>query len=439
MTADGLALSAPADAAAMEAATMRRIGWRFMPLLLLAYIVSYLDRVNVGFAALTANRDLGLTPTLYGWGAGVFFVGYFLCEFPSNRILERVGARLWIARIMLSWGLVSAATAFVVGPRSFFAARFLLGAAEAGFFPGVILFLTYWFPRRHRARYIGLFMLGIPVASLIGAPVSGALLGLDGWLGLKGWQWLYLLEGAPALLLGLLVLRVLADRPAQAPWLDTPARAWLEATLAAEAAAAAQPRLGFLAALIDRRILFYAAVFFNITAASYGLSLWLPQIVKAFGLSNLTTGFVSAIPFAFGTAAMLIWARHSDRSGERVRHTALCGFVSAAGLAACLLSTAPWFRMTAISVAALGIFGVKGPFLALTTEAFAGGGAAGGIAMVSALGNLSGFVPPYVVGWIRAATGSFAPGLAFLALLGLLGGAQVLLSPWFERRQRRPA
>jgi MFS family permease len=408
-----------------------------MPLLLAAYISSYLDRVNIGFAALTANHDLGLSPTLYGWGAGLFFVGYFLFEFPSNLILERVGARLWIARIMLTLGVISASMALVTGPYSFFTARFLLGVAEAGFFPGVILFLTYWFPRRYRARFIGLFMLGIPVSSLIGAPISGLILGLDGVWGLHGWQWLYVLEALPSLLLAGLCWVLLTDGPAKADWLDDRQRAWLQRSLAQEMAAR-QPhaRLGYLGSMVNGRVLFYAAIFFNVTAPSYGLSLWLPQIVKNFGLSNAQTGFISAIPFAFGAVAMLLWGRHSDLRSERVWHTAGCGLVAAGGLAACVLTSSPVLQMTAISIASIGIFGVKGPFLAIMSEAFSGPGAAGGIAMATALGNLSGFLPPYAVGWIRAETGSFPLGLLFLAALAAIGAVHVLWSPWFERRQR---
>ena len=415
------------DTQEVEASTIRLISRRFMPLLLAAYIVSYLDRVNVGFAALTANADLGLTPTLYGWGAGLFFVGYFLFEFPSNQIMERVGARLWIMRIMVTWGLISAGMALVQGPVSFFVARFLLGVAEAGFFPGIILFLTYWFPRRYRARYIGLFMIGIPVSSLIGSPISGMLLGLDGVWGMKGWQWLYVLEALPAIVLGGAVYARLTDRPAGARWLSQTQRGWLQATLAHEQEVAApHARMGYLASMLDRRVLLYSVLFFNVTSASYGLSLWLPQIVKNFGLTNAQTGWVSAIPFAFGTVAMVVWGRHSDRHGERMLHTAACAFVMAVGFGACVFTASPWWQMTWICVAALGIFGVKGPFLALLSEAFAGPGVAGGIAMATALGNLSGFLPPYAVGWIRAETGSFTLGLLFLAALALLGGVQVL-------------
>jgi ACS family tartrate transporter-like MFS transporter len=424
------------DTAELERSTMRLVSRRFMPLLLAAYISSYLDRVNIGFAALTANHDLGLTPTLYGWGAGLFFVGYFLFEFPSNIILERVGARLWIARIMLTLGVISASMALVVGPWSFFSVRFLLGVAEAGFFPGVILYLTYWFPQRYRARFIGVFMLGIPVSSLIGSPISGLILGLDGVWGLHGWQWLYVIEAVPSIALGCLSWVLLTDRPAKATWLDGRQRAWLATTLAQEMAQRRpHARLGYVGSIMNRRVLFYAIIFFNITAPSYGLSLWLPQIVKNFGLSNAQTGLVSAIPFAFGAVAMLVWGRQSDRRGERVWHTALCGFVAAAGLGVCVLTNSPTLQMAAISFAAIGIFGVKGPFLALMSEAFSGPGAAGGIAMATAIGNLSGFLPPYAVGWIKTETGSFSLGLLFLAALAALGALNVLGSPSFERGQ----
>lgn len=418
----------------VETSTMSAVGRRFIPFLLAAYIVSYMDRVNVGFAALTANRDLGLTPTLYGWGAGIFFIGYFIFEYPSNLILERVGARLWIARIMITWGLISGAMAFVVGPVSFVIARFLLGVAEAGFFPGIILFMTYWFPRRRRARYIGLFMLGIPLASLIGGPISGALLEMDGVMGLKGWQWLYIVEAVPSVVLGFVAWFALTDRPALATWLSSEQRTWLEQTLAKEnATQGRQGKHGFFATLADPRVLSCSAIFFAVSAPSYGLSLWLPQIVQGFGLSNVATGFITAIPFAFGTAAMALWARHSDRDGERVWHTAACAFCMALGLGACILTDVLWLQMVGICVAALGIFGIKGPWIALVTELLAGASAAGSIAMVSAIGNLSGFLPPYIVGWIRAETGSFSLGLLFLAVLAASGGMHVLL---FARAER---
>jgi MFS transporter, ACS family, tartrate transporter len=419
---------------AIEAATIRKVSWRLMPILLFAYSIAYLDRVNVGFAALTANKDLHLSSSVYGWGAGIFFVGYFLFEFPSNIILERVGARFWIARIMITWGIISAGMALVTGAWSFTFVRFVLGVAEAGFFPGVILYMTYWFPRRYRARYVGLFMVGTMIATALGSPVSGLLLGMDGLWGLKGWQWLYILEAAPAVLLGLFVLVWLTDKPASATWLTAAERSWLIDTLEREAPPAQSNRhLGFVATVRDGRVLFYALIFFTVTAPSYGLVLWLPQIVKNFGLSNAQTGFASSVPYLFGAAAMILWGRRSDRRQERKVHAAACAFLGAVGLGACYLTASPWLQMIAICVATVGIYGIKGPWLSMMSEAFSSREAAGAIAMVSALGNLSGFLPPYIVGWIKDVTGDYGLGLLFLAVLSFLGGAQLLTRDAFER------
>ena len=367
----------------IEAATIRQVVWRFVPLLGLGYVISFLDRVNVGFAALTANHDLHLSATVYGWGAGIFFIGYFLFEYPSNRILTRVGARVWLARIMVTWGLVSGAMAFIVGPWSFCALRFLLGVAEAGFFPGLLLFMTYWLPRRYRARTIAVMLIGMPASSLIGAPISGLLLGMDGVLGLRGWQWLYLIEALPAVLLGVGLFFSLTDTPAEAAWLAPERRRWLLAELALDPKAAHAHDGGYLTMMRDKRVLFYALIFFNITSASYGLALWLPQIIKATGLSNAQTGFVTAIPYGFGAVAMIAWGRFSDRRGDRAWPTAASTFLAAAGLVASVVLTAPAWQFAAICVATMGIYGVKGPFLSLTTESFSGGATAGGIANVS--------------------------------------------------------
>jgi MFS family permease len=420
---------------AIERATIARVAKRFLPLLLIAYSIAYLDRVNVGFAALTANKDLHLSHAVYGWGAGIFFVGYFLFEFPSNLILERVGARRWIARIMMSWGIVSSGMALVAGPYSFSIVRFLLGVAEAGFFPGVILYLTYWFPRRYRARYIGMFMVGPMLATMLGSPISGLLLGLDGMLGLKGWQWLYVLEAAPAVLLGFAVWFWLTDRPSEAMWLSAEQRAWLKDELAREVRPRDHAhRLGFFATMANRRVLFYSLIFFNVTSPSYGLTLWLPQIVRSFGLSNAQTGFVAALPYILGTIAMIYWGRHSDRHRERPWHAAACAFLAAAALGSCALTNSPVVQMSLIVVAGAGLFGIKGPWLSMVSEAFSSAEAAGGIAMVSALGNLSGFLPPFAVGLIKDATGSYGLGLLFLAVLSALGGLQLLTTRRFEQR-----
>src|SRR5579871_2561515 len=302
----------------LESSTIRRITWRFIPLLALGYIFSMIDRVNVGFAALTANRDLHLSPSAYGLGAGIAFIGYILFAFPSNQILARVGARFWLACIMIAWGLISACTAFVVGPVSFFVVRFFLGVAEAGYFPGILLFMALWLPRRYRARYLALLLLGMPLSALIGAPMSALLLDREGFLGLHGWQLLYIVEALPAVLLGIAVRFVLTDRPSDARWLTSSQREWLTKELAAERSATHTGETSFFGTLFDRRVLFYSLIFFNVTAASFGLVFWLPQIVHASGLSPVQSNYVTAIPYVFGIIGMVAWARVSDWTGDRI-------------------------------------------------------------------------------------------------------------------------
>ncbi len=429
MTVSVTGSAAAADErSALERATIRKVVGRCIPLLLAAYIVCYLDRVNVGFAALTANADLGLSPAAYGWGAGILFLGYALFEVPSNLMLEKVGARVWLARIMVTWGLVSGAMMFVKGPQSFYIVRFLLGVAEAGFFPGVILYLTYWLPARYRAHYLAVFTLGIPLSGLIGAPLSGLLLGLNGVAGLKGWQWLYGLEAAPALLLGAATLVFLADRPATAAWLAPEQRDWLETELAAERAMRPAAPASWLRLLRNPRTLALAALFFGGGLPSYGLSLWLPQIVKSFGLTNAMTGLVSSLPYAFGAVAMVLVGRRSDKSGERVWHAAVCALVAGFSLSACAFVASPIAQIAAICLAAVGIFGLKGPFLAFVSESFPPAAAAAGIAIVSSIGNLSGWLAPYLVGLVKEATGSFQLGLLSLGLITLLTGVALALS-----------
>jgi ACS family tartrate transporter-like MFS transporter len=411
-----------ADPGSLEATTIRRISVRFLPLLIIAFLVTYLDRVNVGFAALTANRDLGMTSQSFALGAGIFFIGYFLCEIPSNLALERFGARLWLGRILITIGIVSACTAFVTGARGFYAVRFLLGMAEAGLFPGVIFFMTRWFPRRHRANMMALFMLAIPLSSFVGAPVSGTILELDGVGGLHGWQWLYLLEGLPAVLLGLACMLWLTDSPSRAHWLTAEQRSWLLAELEREHVPAAHTgsrwRLAF-----NPTLLAYAVIFFGVTAGTYGLSLWLPLILKTPGLGNIQTGLLVAIPFGFGCIATIVWSRNSDRTQERVWHTAIPAFLAAIGLGACIMLHSVPAQIAALSLASLGLYGIKGPFFALVTERMAQSDAAPGIAVITSLAGLAGFVGPYAVGWIKGrAGGSYAQGLLFLALLCLVSG-----------------
>ena len=417
--------------AELERSAMRRIGWRLVPFLILAYFVSFLDRVNVGFAAIQMNKDVGLTATVFGWGAGIFFIGYFLMEIPSNLALERFGARLWIARIMATWGIISACMALVQGPWSFIGLRFLLGLAEAGFFPGVILYLTYWFPSEYRARIIGIFMISIPISSFLGSPISGALLGVEG-LGLRGWQWLFILEGLPAVLMAGAVLLILPDRPSKAAWLPADERDWLERRLQAEAVrntahdAAEKPALWDV--LRDKRLLLFAAIYFGSTASSYGLSFWTPQIVKSYGLGNFETGLLNSIPYGFASVAMILWGRHSDQVRERRWHLAIAFLVLAAGLAAGTVLSGLAPVVCALTVAAVGVYMLKGPFWALATEQIPPVKAAASIAAINAVGNLGGFLGPYLIGTIKDATGSFAMSLVPLIAFALISAGLSLAS-----------
>ena len=362
----------------------RKMMRRILPFLFVCYVVSYLDRVNVGFAALTMNAHIGLTATSFGIGAGLFFLGYFLAEIPSNLIMMRVGARLWIARIMITWGLVSAATAFVTGPIQFGIARFLLGLGEAGFVPGVFLYLSFWFPSAVRARATSLFLLGIPVANIVGSPISGALLNVTG-LGLAGWQWLFILEGLPAVFLAVAVLWFLPDGPRDAAWLPAAERDWLERQLRAEAARntrrgqPAKPPLWDI--LRDRRLALFAAIYFGSTASSYGLSFWTPQIVKSFGLGNVETGLLNSIPYGFASLAMVLWGRHSDRTAERRWHLALSFLILALGLAGGTVLSGLGPVVAALTIAAMGVYMLKGPFWALATEQMPPATAAASIAL----------------------------------------------------------
>jgi len=412
----------------IEARTIARVTARLVPFLILCYFVAYLDRVNVGFAALTMNKDLGISATAYGFGAGIFFLSYFVFEVPSNLFLERFGARKWIARIMLSWGLLSGATAFVQGETSFFVVRFLLGIAEAGFFPGIIFYLTLWFPATYRARIIGLFMAAIPLSSVLGSPVSSWLLGFDGMMGLKGWQWLFIIEAAPAVLLAFVVFYYLTDRPSEATWLQADERVWLANRLdLEERQRKAAKHYSIMEALLNPRVLALSLVYFGAVACNYGIGFFLPQIVKGFGLTNLQTGFVTAIPYVVGTVAIIYWGRRSDRMKERKYHAAFALAVASVAIAVSTLLPDPTMKMLALSVAAFGVFGALPVFWALPTSFLSGAAAAGGIAIINSIGNLSGFVGPYLVGYIKDKTGGFEGGLLCLAAFGAIAMVIVLL------------
>src|SRR5271169_5169181 len=413
----------------LETSTIRAISWRLIPFLVLAYFFSYLDRVNLGFAALTMNAELKFSPTVFAWGAGIFFIGYFLFEVPSNLALEKFGASRWIARIMVTWGIISAGMALVSGTSSFYTLRFLLGVAEAGFFPGIILYLTYWYPAEYRARFLAAFAIAVPVSTVIGAPISGLLLGLDGVLGLKAWQWLFIIEGIPSVLLGIVTWFYLTDRPAEANWLSAEQKAWLSARLESEIAAkqAATTHLTLGQALRSPKVLTLGLIYFGFVGALYGMQFWLPQIVKAFGFSNAQTGFVTAVPYLFGTVAMILWARHSDATRERVMHVGAPLLLTAVALSACGYIDNPSLTVVALIVAAIGIFGTFGVFWTLPTAWLSGTAAAGAIALINSIGNLAGFGGPYLIGWVKEATGSTSTGLLVLAVLPLLGGFLVFL------------
>jgi D-galactonate transporter len=423
----------------LEHRAIASVSRRLVPFLIGCYFVAYLDRVNVGFAALTMNQDLHLSAAAFGFGAGIFFVAYFFLEVPSNLMLERFGARRWIARIMFTWGLISGATAFVRGETSFYAVRVLLGIAEAGFFPGIIFFLTLWFPAVYRARIIGYFMAAIPLSTVIGAPISGLLLGLDGMLGLKGWQWLFILEAVPALLLSFVVYAYLTDRPDEAEWLPADERDWLVARLRQEHATREAARGYSVAeALADPKVLALSVVYFGATATNYGLSFFLPQIVKAFGVSNAQAGLITALPYVAGTIAIVWWPRHSDQKLERRFHLAAALLVACAGIAASTALADPALKMVALTIAGAGIFACLPVFWTLPTAFLSGAAAAGGIALINSIGNLAGFAGPYVVGVLKDATGSYTPGLLSLAGAGLVAMIVVLVLPHDPSLERAP-
>ena len=428
MSLSATVASSAATPSELETSTIRAISWRLIPFLVLAYFLSYLDRVNLGFAALTMNKELNFSPTVFSWGAGIFFIGYFLFEVPSNLALEKFGASRWIARIMITWGIISALMALVSGVWSFYGVRFLLGVAEAGFFPGIILYLTYWYPAKYRARFLAAFAVAVPVSTVIGAPISGLLLGLDGAMGLQGWQWLFIIEGVPSVLLGIVTWFYLTDRPVKADWLTAEQKAWLAAQLDSETAAKqAANHLTLGQALASPKVIALSLIYFGFVAALYGMQFWLPTIVKAFGFSNAQTGFVIAVPYLFGTVAMILWARHSDATRERVFHVGAPLLLTAVALGVCGYVTDPMTTMVVLTVAAIGVFCTFGVFWTLPTAWLSGAAAAGAIALINSIGNLAGFAGPYLIGWVKESTGSTSTGLFVLAALPLIGGLLVFL------------
>jgi ACS family tartrate transporter-like MFS transporter len=409
----GVSVRSAPDAVLQSA--IRKAALRFVPLLTIAYLFNYLDRTSIGFAALTMNQALGLTAAQFGFGAGIFFLGYSLFEIPSNLLLYRFGARRWLARIMITWGMVSAATALVVGPDSFYAARLLLGIAEAGFFPGVTFFLAAWFPAQYRTRMLAWFLVGIPASSLVGGPVCGMLLQMNGIWGLAGWQWLFIVVSLPCIPLGLLTLRLLADRPATATWLTPDERDVLQNTLSSEVRE--RPHSSLLAALKDTRVLILAAIQFGFTLGSYGIGIWLPLILKEYHLSNFAIGWIAAVPYVFATAGMIFWARYVDHKGRRVVNLAIACFLGGVGLLAPILSGSLVVALIGFSAALVGVTAARAIFWAIPTRFLTGVAAAGGLAFINSIGTVGGFAGPSMMGWLREFSGSYVFGLAAVAAI----------------------
>ncbi len=413
---------------------MRRVARRLIPLLMVCYFAAYLDRVNVGFAALTMNKSLGFSAEIFGIGSGIFFLGYFLFEIPSNLILSKVGARRWIARILFTWGVISGLTAFVSGTWSFLSIRFLLGLAEAGFYPGIILYLTWWFPSAYRSRIIGIFMTAIPISIVTGSIVSSQILALGSWGGLDGWQWLFILEAVPAVILGFVVMMYLTDGPEEAKWLSPEQRDWLVGRLAAERAQREAIRHYALGeTLRNPRVWLLTLVYFGQNMTGYGLVLFLPQIVSRFGVGIGMNGLISALPYAAAAIAMVLWGLHSDRTGERNLHAAAACFLNFAGLAVCVFLDDPTLMMIAIILAQMGQSAIAPTFWTLPTAMLSGAAAAGGIALINAVGNLGGFLGPYLMGVIKDVTCSFNMGLLVIAM-GALMSTVLLVALGHDRR-----
>ena len=408
-------LSGSMAADAVLQSAVHKAAVRFVPLLTIAYLFNYLDRTSLGFAALTMNKQLGLSPSQFGLAAGIFFLGYSVFEIPSNLLLYRVGARRWLARIMISWGLVSAATAFVVGPHSFYGLRFLLGVMEAGFFPGVTFFLAAWFPAQYRTRMLAWFLVGIPLSSLVGSPVCGMLLKMDGIWGLHGWQWLFLVLSLPCVPLGFITLKLLSDRPQVAGWLTPEERNVLDGVLASEVRE--RPRTSLLAALRDPRVLICTAIQFGFTLGSYGIGIWLPLMLRDYQLTNTAIGWIAAIPYLFASIGMILWARYVDEKGRRIANLALACLLGALGLLAPVLSHSLVSAVIGFSLALIGVTAARAIFWTIPTRFLTGVAAAGGIAFINSIATVGGFVGPSMMGLLKQYSGSYVVGLLAVAAI----------------------
>ncbi|MGE8545323.1 MAG: MFS transporter [Acinetobacter johnsonii] len=420
----------------IEKRTLRKITWRIVPFIMILYLIAYIDRVNIGFAAITMKEDLGFTASILGFGAGIFFLGYFLFEVPSNIILHKVGARIWIARVMVTWGIIAGGMAFVESSTSFYVMRFLLGVAEAGFFPGIILYLSYWFPARNRAGVIALFMAAAPIATAIGSPISAALLEMHGIMGLAGWQWMFLIEAIPAVILGVVVFFYMTDRPEKAAWLKPDEREWLVKTMQAEDAnKGGQQQHSILRGLANPRVLALALIYFGTSAGLYTLGIWAPQIIKELGVSSMTVGLLNAIPPIISVVAMILWSRHSDKTNERTWHVALACLTAAVGLAIAASTGSMFGLIAALTIVNVGISCSKPPLWSMPTMFLSGAAAATGIATINSIGNLGGFAGPAMIGWVKDQTGSFAGGLYFVAGLLILSTVLTLVLSFTQKNK----
>lgn len=418
-----------AQDAALEKEIVGKVTWRLMPFLIVCYLLAFIDRGNIGMASLQMNHDIGVTPQMFGFASSLFFIAYFFFEVPSNLALQRFGARKWIARIMITWGLISAANALVQGPNTLYVLRFLLGAAEAGFFPGVMLYMTYWIPAAYRARFVAIFMVAVPMASFIGSPISALLLQADGVLGLRGWQWLFILEGLPTVVMGVVCLWYLTDRPEQAKWLSLEQREWLSQRMERERLEKKQAGHVSLWKLFrSKEVIGMALVCSTASAAGTVLGVWQPQLIKSFGLTVMQTGMLNSVPYLIAAVLMIWWGRHSDRSNERRWHTVIPLALIACGLLGTFFVSKLAPTVMLLTCVLVGAYSFKGPFWALSTGWLASGSAAAGLAGINAVANLIGgglMVNAY--GWIKTATGSHALGLAPIGVLALISITMLLI------------
>ncbi|MGZ7882598.1 MFS transporter [Acinetobacter soli] len=420
----------------IEKRTLRKITWRIVPFIMILYLIAYIDRVNIGFAAITMKEDLGFTASILGFGAGIFFLGYFLFEVPSNIILHKIGARIWITRVMITWGIIAGGMAFVESSTSFYVMRFLLGVAEAGFFPGIILYLSYWFPARNRAGVIAFFMAAAPIATAIGSPISAALLEMHGILGLAGWQWMFLIEAFPAVILGVVVFFYMTDRPEKAIWLKQDEREWLVHTMQLENAGKdKQQHHSIIRGLANPRVLALAMVYFGTSAGLYTLGIWAPQIIKELGVSSMTVGLLNAIPPVVSVIAMILWSRHSDKTNERTWHVALACLIAATGLVIAASTNSMLGLIASLTIVNVGISCSKPPLWSMPTVFLSGTAAATGIATINSIGNLGGFAGPAMIGWVKDQTGSFTGGLYFVAGLLILSTILTLILSFTQKNK----